>query len=59
MAMSSSLTSEPGTAQPKAGTLTRPNLAFAGPDRKTLCIVGRGNAFKVQILAQGFTSRAK
>jgi gluconolactonase len=35
------------------------NLAFAGPDKKTLYIVGRGVAFKVQMLAQGFTGRAK
>ena len=35
------------------------NLAFAGPDKKTLYIVGRGAAFKVQMLAQGFRGRAK
>ena len=35
------------------------NIAFAGPDKKTLYIVGRGAAFKVQMLAQGFTGRAK
>jgi gluconolactonase len=35
------------------------NLAFAGPDKKTLYVVGRGAAFKVQMLAQGFTGRAK
>jgi gluconolactonase len=35
------------------------NLAFAGPDKKTLYIVGRGTAFKVQMLSQGFKGRAK
>ena len=35
------------------------NIAFAGPDKKTLYIVGRGAAFKVQMLSQGFTGRAK
>jgi gluconolactonase len=35
------------------------NLAFAGPDKKTLYIVGRGAAYKVQMLAQGFHGRAK
>jgi gluconolactonase len=35
------------------------NLAFAGPDKRTLCLVGSGAAFKVQMLAQGFMGRAK
>jgi gluconolactonase len=35
------------------------NLAFAGPDKKTLYVVGRGAVFKVQMLAQGFKGRAK
>jgi gluconolactonase len=35
------------------------NLAFAGPDKKTLYVVGRGAAFKIQMQAQGFTGRAK
>ena len=35
------------------------NLAFAGPDKKTLYVVGRGNAYKIQMEAQGFTGRAK
>ena len=33
------------------------NLAFAGPDMKTLYIVGGGTVFKVQMLAQGIKSR--
>ena len=32
---------------------------FAGADKKTLYGVGRGAAFKVQMLAQGFKDRAK
>ena len=35
------------------------NLAFAGTDKKTLYVVGRGTVFKVQMLAQGFKGRAK
>jgi gluconolactonase len=35
------------------------NLAFAGPEKKTLYIVGRGVAFKVELQAQGFKGRAK
>lgn len=35
------------------------NIAFAGPNKKTLYIVGRGAAYKVRMLAQGFTGRAK
>jgi gluconolactonase len=41
--------------------LSRPpqNLAFAGKDKKTLYVVGRGVAFQIQMIAQGFTGRAK
>ena len=35
------------------------NLAFAGPDKKTLYLVGRGAAWKIQMLAQGYPGRAK
>lgn len=35
------------------------NIAFAGPDKRTLYIVGRGAVWKLQTLAQGFTGRAK
>ena len=36
------------------------NLAFAGPEKKTLYIFGAGGtAFKVQMIAAGFTGRAK
>ena len=45
------------------GTIPTPrppqNVAFAGPDKKTLYIVGRGVASKVQMLAEGFKDRAK
>jgi gluconolactonase len=41
--------------------MSRPpqNLAFAGPDKKTLYVVGRNAAWKVQMLAQGYKGRAK
>jgi gluconolactonase len=35
------------------------NLAFAGADKKTLYLVGRGAAYKIQMLSQGFLGRAK
>jgi gluconolactonase len=35
------------------------NLAFAGNDKKTLYIVGRGAAYRVNLLAAGFSGRAK
>jgi gluconolactonase len=35
------------------------NIAFAGPDKKTLYIVGRGAAWKVQMITPGFLARAK
>jgi gluconolactonase len=35
------------------------NMAFAGPDKKTLYVVGRGAAYKIQMLSQGFMGRAK
>ena len=34
-------------------------MAFAGPDKKTLYIVGRGVVSKVQMLTDGFKDRAK
>jgi len=41
--------------------LSRPpqNLAFGGPDKKTLYVVGRGAAYKIEMLAQGFKGRVK
>lgn len=35
------------------------NLAFAGPDKRTLYVVGRGIVLKIPMLAQGFQGRAK
>jgi gluconolactonase len=35
------------------------NLAFAGPDKKTLYLVGRSAAWKIQTLTQGYQGRAK
>jgi gluconolactonase len=35
------------------------NLAFSGPDKKTLYIVGRNAAWKVQMLTSGYKGRAK
>jgi gluconolactonase len=35
------------------------NLAFAGPDKHTLYVVGRGAAYKIALLAQGYEGRAK
>jgi gluconolactonase len=35
------------------------NLAFAGADKKTLYVVGRGNAYQIAMLAQGYLGRAK
>lgn len=35
------------------------NLAFAGKDKKTLYVVGRGAAYKIAVLTPGFKGRAK
>lgn len=35
------------------------NIAFAGPNKQTLYIVGRGAAYKVDMLASGFAGRGK
>jgi gluconolactonase len=35
------------------------NLAFAGPDKKTLYLVGRSAAWKIETLTQGYIGRAK
>jgi gluconolactonase len=45
------------------GTIALPkqpqNLAFAGKDKKTLYIVGRGAAYRIAVQTPGFTGRAK
>jgi gluconolactonase len=45
----------------KENALRKPaNLAFAGLDKKTLYVFGAGgSAFRIQMIAQGFTGRAK
>ena len=44
----------------EAFALKKPqNLAFSGPDKRTLYMVGAGAVFKVSTLAQGVRSRAK
>jgi gluconolactonase len=47
----------------KLGVIALPhkpqNLAFAGKDKKTLYVVGRGAAYRLPLLAQGFQGRAK
>lgn len=35
------------------------SVGFAGPDKKTLYIVGRGALYKTQVLTEGFKSRGK
>jgi gluconolactonase len=35
------------------------NIAFAGTDKKTLYAVGRGSAYKIPLIAQGYKGRAK
>jgi gluconolactonase len=35
------------------------NVAFAGPDKKTLYVVGSGAVYKIAMLAEGFKGRAK
>lgn len=35
------------------------NLAFAGPEKKTLYVVGRGSVYKIPLLAQGYKERSK
>ena len=49
------------TVPPLAGAHGNPNAstAFAGPDKKTLYIVGGGAVWKVAMIAQGLQGRAK
>ena len=45
------------------GIITLPkapqNLAFSGPDKKVLYVVGRGSAYKIPVLTAGYAGRAK
>jgi gluconolactonase len=35
------------------------NIAFGGPDRRTLYVAGAGSLYKIQTIARGFTGRPK
>jgi gluconolactonase len=35
------------------------NLAFGGPDKKILYVAGAGSLYRIEMVAQGFTGRAK
>jgi len=35
------------------------NVAFSGPEKKTLYVAGAGSLYRVDMVAQGFTGRAK
>jgi gluconolactonase len=48
-----------GTIRMSCGGMDCQGLAFAGPEKKTLYIAGRGSLWKVDLLAKGFTGRAK
>lgn len=48
-----------GTIPVKCPPADCQNLAFSGPAKKTLYIGGAGSLYKVDMLAQGFTGRAK
>ena len=47
----------------RLGTIPLPvqaqSIAFAGPDKQTLFAVGRGNVYRIAMLAKGFAGRAK
>jgi gluconolactonase len=51
-----------GTGQP-LGIIALPkspqNLAFAGPDKRSLYVVGRGSAWRIAMLTPGYGGRAK
>jgi gluconolactonase len=48
-----------GTIPVKCPPADCQNLAFSGPGKKTLYIGGAGSLYKLEMLAQGFTGRAK
>jgi gluconolactonase len=35
------------------------NLAFGGPNKRTLYVAGAGSLYRIEMLAQGFSGRAK
>lgn len=48
-----------GIIHMSCGGMDCQGLAFAGPEKRTLYIAGRGSLWKVEMLAKGFTGRAK
>jgi gluconolactonase len=47
----------PATCTPAGGRCQA--LAFGGPDKRTLYVAGNGTLLRIQMIAQGFTGRAK
>ncbi len=48
-----------GVIRMSCGGMDCQGLAFAGPEKRTLYIAGRGSLWKVEMLAKGFAGRAK
>jgi gluconolactonase len=48
-----------GTIPVKCPPADCQNVAFSGPEKKTLYIAGAGSLYRVEMVAQGFTGRAK
>jgi gluconolactonase len=48
-----------GTIAVKCPPADCQNLAFSGPDKKTLYVAGAGSLYRIAMIAQGFTGRPK
>ena len=48
-----------GTIPVKCPPADCQNLAFSGPEKRTLYVAGAGSLYKVEMIARGFTGRAK
>jgi gluconolactonase len=48
-----------GTIPVKCAPADCQNVAFGGPEKKTLYIAGAGSLYKLEMIARGFTGRAK
>ena len=48
-----------GTIPVKCAPADCQNVAFGGPEKKTLYIAGAGSLYKVEMIARGFSGRAK
>ncbi len=48
-----------GTIPVKCAPADCQNVAFGGPDKKTLYVAGAGSLYRVEMIARGFTGRAK